>query len=125
MRLCPPWRSPPAPGDTECTGLRPADDSGKTGSLSAAAHSALLVVQRLDVCTCVDLHLHQSARLSICLSVCLRVSECARVRVCVCTCACIYLVEIDGGERETHTHTHTHTHTPTHTHTHTALSYSQ
>ena len=88
MRPCPPWRPPLAPGDTECTGLRPADDLGKTGSLSAVVHSALLVVQRLDVCTCVDLHLHQSARLSICLSVCLRVSECTRVRVCVCTCAC-------------------------------------
>ena len=75
MRLCPPWRSPPAPGDTECTGLRPADDSGKTGSLSAAAHSALLVVQRLDVCTCVDLHLHQSVYLSVC--VCLSVRACA------------------------------------------------
>ena len=70
MRPCPPWRQPLELGGTECTGLRPADDLGKTGSLSAVVHSALLVVQRLDVCTCVDLHLHQSVYLSICLFAC-------------------------------------------------------
>ena len=76
MRLCPPWRSPPAPGDTVCTGLRPADDSGKTGSLSAAAHSALLVVQRLDVCTCVDLHFSAWMYARVWICICINLSIC-------------------------------------------------